>query len=139
MTWRRGLLRVWMFASIMWVIGLAAVMAPEDYAYWHQNPWSEMTKKQYQDCTKDTPWGCDPVIVTMDDCNQRSPGPCCYYWPERGKRLDEVVAEYRHGAISRSVSHFALAAIPPIVLFAIGAASAWVIAGFRIRPHSRRN
>jgi len=140
-------LRAWALFAVIWIVGVGAFLLPSDYNQWRSNPWREMAKDEYKNCatapapppgfTLDKPskpggYGCDPIIVSREFCEQRSPGPWCAYWPPApGRKLDDMVEQYDHDSLVTLAQHSALVVGVPLAAFVLAVGLGWVAAGFR--------
>src|ERR1700720_3811923 len=98
---KRGLFRLWIALSVLWICGVAVT-----------TDWGRLTNSG--ECAK-----CQSQEQCFDALKAAGKNPFGAYDPQDIAGWDEV--EVRAG--------FAL--IPPVFLLALGAASVWVVRGFR--------
>ncbi len=110
MNWTRGLVRLWVLSSIVWLLVWVGLNVLESF-----NARNRSAR---------------PLTETdIVKCMAENPGPWCRYL-RRGIGTRVVVDDLRWP----SPSQLSLGLIPPIIVYAFGASLFWALSGFRRRP-----
>jgi hypothetical protein len=107
LNWTRGLFRLWVLLSVLWIAGVAALAS--------RDPWLV------------TSYTRAPTAEEIKDCNDKTPGPWC---------KDSFVAEPTALERAYEIRWYGVGAFgAPIAVLLFGLAGRWVLAGFkRQRP-----
>ena len=103
LNWTRGLFRLWVLLSVLWIVGVTALA-------W-SDPW------------RVTAYGRAPTAEEVKGCNEKTPGPWCKDWFVWEPTVQERAFHLRwYGAAAFGV---------PFVVLLLGVSGRWVLAGFK--------
>ena len=118
--WRRGLFRIWIAASLVWLIGAGALMQKEI----RRDVSALMTAEiQAPKRTSES----RPKTRSLIELERRA--------AEQGQTLEKFLIESAAQQAAEQAQNLTFAAsvilLPPILLFALGWAGLWIVRGFR--------
>ena len=128
--WRRGLFRLWIAASLVWLLGAGAVMQKEirSEVFWLTGDAGEEVVPQH--------WTFDEVMTALRAADEAGN-------VEDARRLAVIAARLRveplltqvgwarESAQERLIVLMIVLWLPPILLFALGWTGLWIVRGFR--------
>lgn len=119
MNYRRGLIRLWVVLTVLWIVGVAFVSAPDVYSAFHQAAFKAFIDEDpIVEQPKDTPINPNIPVISLRRPEPRAP------WLEN--QPDWTPNPW--GWLLRST---AVALLPPLALLVLGAMLGWVVGGFR--------
>ncbi len=148
MNWRRGLFRLWLAASFLWLVGVGALLQEETRRdvsiLWAFRDVTEEILEAATSPEKDLLAESPPPPIDLAERSLNPPPPID--WVEELRKLEEpdispceelnirrLIARYTpHKAAKNGlvVAAFVLL-LPPILAFALGWAGLWILRGFR--------
>lgn len=136
MNWRRGLFRLWITLSCVWVIAVGSITLSSDYQQFRNDPWREFAQHDREACGKlpKLPEGyhCDPAVANRSLCEKIEPGPWCEFWPETtDDRVSDVIKRRENILLGKIVGHLVFILGVPLMVLALSAVGRWVVRGFR--------
>jgi hypothetical protein len=126
MNWARGLFRLWLILSVLWIGGIVSMMALDgDFSVKTKVYDIEGTAKERYQVTAPATSTPEEVVAfaklhPRDDCSQSNTGP----WCQSPVKLEMPAKEFNKAPVYVGFG------VPVVVLFA-GAGLYWALAGFR--------
>ena len=126
MNWARGLFRLWLTLSVLWIGGIFSIVALDGGFSTKTKVFDvEGSAKARYQVTAPAPTTPEEVVGfaklhPREDCNQNNAGPWCQY----PVKLEMPAKEFNKAPL------YAALGLPVFVLFA-GAGLYWALAGFR--------